>query len=216
MLRLATALALVAAATAKSTAGKKTWNLAAPIEKSPFRMATLLQGMQKDGVAQPQPVCADSLPQVLESITDGEFADCAEAVGALIAAGATCQTDLGNFDPELKGKTAAGICCKTCAANSGGGGNDPFVKECSAVEQICIQDLMEMSSDTGTGACDKACDNAQGAAGMNLCVQCVQEIFGAEYKPCSCCIVPIIKKYGGEIEKDDIAMLKYLFPCAGN
>ena len=46
MFRLATALALVAAATAKSTAGKKTWNLAAPIEKSPFRMATLLQGMR--------------------------------------------------------------------------------------------------------------------------------------------------------------------------
>ena len=50
----------------------------------------------------------------------------------------------------------------------------------------------------GTGKCD------QGAAGCDkldpsnptadaACISCVERVFGADYRPCSCCIRPILE-----------------------
>merc|ERR1719272_733794 len=159
--------------------------------------------------------CADLSPQILSGITGGAVPDCRTFVGILTSAGASCSDDLGRFIPQAAGHTAAELCCATCAA---GGGSDPVTRTCDAVKVACMADLQSISNDQGTGKSD------QGAAGCDkldpsnptadaACISCVERVFGADYRPCSCCIRPILEGMGVDIDEDTQAAINMIFPC---
>lgn len=159
--------------------------------------------------------CADLPPQILSGITGGAIPDCRTFVGILTSAGVTCTMDLGHYIPEATGHTAAELCCATCAA---GGGSDPVTHTCDAVKAACVADLQSISNAQGTGKCDSgtaACDKLDPSdpAADAACIGCVERVFGADYRPCSCCIRPILEEMGVDIDQDTQAAINMIFPC---
>jgi hypothetical protein len=157
--------------------------------------------------------CDDIDPETMSLVSDGELANCEEAVGAVVAAGGTCKTDLGEYDPEFKGKTMYDLCCATCKAPN----SDPIEKVCASNEDVCTQDLTEAGKqcwDTDNDGKNAICPDPSDTSDpikTHACIECIQEVFGNEYRLCGCCVFPLLTKLGLD-EKTSKEVSKF-FPC---
>lgn len=179
-----------------------------------LNMAASRLKVKKGGV---DPPCEDLPPQFIGAVTGGAIPNCEILIGALASAGITCNTDLGTVLPDATNHTAKEYCCATCAA---GAGEDPVTSSCNIVKHNCIEDIQMVSNENGTGKCDDSsvgCDKLDptnpNPIDYAACIACVEQVFGADYRPCSCCLIPILAAANIELSHDKQAVIDVLFPC---
>lgn len=160
-----------------------------------------------------KPGCADVGSQTMIAISGGEIQNCEEAVGAVVAAGGTCSTDLGVYEASLKGKTMADLCCVTCKNP----GADPIEQVCAKEEATCTADLTEVGKscwDTDNDGKNAICPDPADTSDpikVHACIECIQEVFGRDYQACGCCVFPLLVKM--DVAQDVAKAASAWFPC---